>query len=269
MIRMPRNVADFDPTDRFTSRVADYVRYRPRYPATLLETLRAETGLTQADVIADIGSGTGFSAEMFLANGNAVFGVEPNAAMRAAGEAVLAGYPHFTSITGTSEATTLADASVDYVTAGQALHWFDLPLARAEFARILRPTGWLAFFWNSHREELSPFMAAYEALMLHSSPDYAQVRHDRMTDADLQLLFADGQFSYRTFDHSQTLDCEALIGRTFSSSYAPKAGEARADSLRAALIDLFARFEEEGVIQYDYLTELYFGRIARDVNASA
>jgi SAM-dependent methyltransferase len=266
---MPRNVADFDPTNRFTPRVADYVRFRPRYPAALLETLRSETGLTSAHVIADIGSGTGFSTEMFLANGNTVYGVEPNTAMRAAGEAYLEGRPRFTSIAGSAEATTLADASVDYIIAGQAFHWFDLARARAEFARILRTPGWLALFWNSHSKALSPFMAAYEALMLASSRDYTNVRHDRLTDADFGLLFAGGHHTYVTFPYSQSLDQEALLGRTFSSSYAPLPDEPRSVELRRALNDLFARFEQDGHVQYDYLTELYFGRIARSANTPA
>lgn len=265
---MPRDVSLFDPTNRFTSRVADYVRYRPRYPAALLETLREEGGLTSADVIADIGSGTGFSAEMFLQNGNTVYGVEPNAAMRAAGERVLAAWPNFTSVTGTAEATTLPQASVDYIVTGQALHWFDIPRTRPECARILRPPGRLAIFWNSHSKELSPFMAEYETLMLEASADYAQVRYDRMENDQLRHLFAEGNFAYRTFPFSQTLDCEALIGRTFSSSYAPKADEPRGETLRAALVALFDRFEEQDLIRYDYLTELYFGTIARDASAS-
>src|SRR5215211_3769159 len=114
-----------DPTTRFSHRVADYVRTRPGYPTAVLDLLRTETGLTPAAVVADIGSGTGLSAEMFLKNGNAVIGVEPNADMRAAAESLLAGYPNFCSVTGTAENTALPDASVDLVVAGQAFHWFD------------------------------------------------------------------------------------------------------------------------------------------------
>ena len=84
-------------------------------------------------MIADIGSGTGFLSELFLKNGNRVFGVEPNEAMRQAGEEYLASYDGFASIDGSAEATTLDDASVDFVTAGQAFHWFDQTAARREF----------------------------------------------------------------------------------------------------------------------------------------
>ena len=94
------------PTTRFSNRVADYVRTRPGYPPGVLDILRSD-GLTSTMTIADVGSGTGLSAQLFLANGNTVCGVEPNREMREAGEQFLAHYPNFRSIVGTAEATTL------------------------------------------------------------------------------------------------------------------------------------------------------------------
>src|SRR5687768_7090137 len=151
-----------DPTARFSDRVADYVRTRPGYPAGVLDLLRAETGLTAGMTVADVGSGTGLSAEMFLKNGNPVIGVEPNADMRAFGDALLAAYPNFRSVAGTAEETTLPDRSVDLVVAGQAFHWFDRARARAECRRILRPGGFVALLWNTRRVDATPFLRAYE-----------------------------------------------------------------------------------------------------------
>src|SRR5262245_9983579 len=110
----------------------------------MLEVLKNECGLTPDSVIADVGSGTGLLAKLFLENGNRVYCIEPNREMRQAGEGILEDYPKFLSVAGTAEATALSDASVDFVTAGQAAHWFDATKARHEFRRILRPGGWLA-----------------------------------------------------------------------------------------------------------------------------
>jgi ubiquinone/menaquinone biosynthesis C-methylase UbiE len=132
-----------DSTRRFSNRVKNYVRYRPSYPQGVISALQAETALTKSSVIADIGSGTGLSAELFLQNGNPVFGVEPNLAMRQAAEQHLKNYPHFYSVDGTAEATTLPNKSVDYAVAAQAFHWFNPQLARQEFSRILQPGGWV------------------------------------------------------------------------------------------------------------------------------
>src|ERR1700734_1939759 len=111
-------------TSRFSDRVENYVRYRPGYPPEVMPTLKAECGLVPSHVVADIASGTGIWTRMLLKNGNPVFGIEPNAEMRGAGERLLAafpkfGFPSFISVAGTAEATTLADRSVDFVTAAQ------------------------------------------------------------------------------------------------------------------------------------------------------
>ena len=93
-------------------------------------------------LIADVGCGTGLLAKIFLDNGNRVIGVEPNREMRRAGEEYLAAYPKFSMVDGSAEATTLPGASVDFVVAGQAFHWFRPDETRVEFARILKPGGW-------------------------------------------------------------------------------------------------------------------------------
>ena len=76
------------------------------------------------------------------------FGVGPNPGMRAAGERLLADFHGFQSVDGRAEATTLPDQIVDFVAAAWAFHWFELEHTRAEFARILRPPGWVALVWN-------------------------------------------------------------------------------------------------------------------------
>src|SRR5271165_2614354 len=130
-----------DAKQRFSNRVADYVRYRPGYPAGVLSFLIENCGLHREHVIADIGSGTGLLSKLFVENGNHVYGVEPNAEMKAAGDEFLHASSNFASITGSAEATTLSDCSIDFVTAGQAFHWFDPIVSHKEFSRILKPGG--------------------------------------------------------------------------------------------------------------------------------
>src|SRR2546425_7349716 len=154
-----------DAKQRFSNRVADYARYRPGYPPAVLDLLRTECGLRPGHVIADIGSGTGLLSELFLKNGNRVFGVEPNEAMRQAGEEHLASYDGFTSINGSAEATALLNASVEFVTAAQAFHWFDPMAARREFLRILKPRGWFVVLWNDRRMEEAQPTRDYEGLL--------------------------------------------------------------------------------------------------------
>lgn len=250
-----------DSTRRFSDRVENYIKYRPGYPDGVLPILRAETGLTPASVVADVGSGTGISAELFLRAGNAVFGVEPNAAMRAAAEELLRGYPAFCSVDGSAEATTLDDASVGHVVAGQAFHWFDVEGARREFARILRPGGWVVLLWNSRRMDTTPFLRDYEALLQEFGTDYREVRHDNITHAALAGFFF-GDFQKRTLDNEQRLDFDGIRGRLLSSSYAPAEGHPRHAPMLAELERIFAAHQRDGRVTVEYETEIYFGHVS-------
>src|SRR5215218_11175686 len=208
-----------DPTQRFTGRVESYARYRPSYPQAVLDLLAAECGLTSASVVADVGSGTGLLSELFLENGNRVFGIEPNEEMRAAGESLLRDYPRFTSVAGRAEATTLDDACVDFVTAGQAFHWFDPPRARREFARILRPGGWVVLAWNDRRTEGTSFLEDYERLLLEYGTDYREVSAKYTEESMLAALYGPSEMRTKSFDNEQVFDLDGLCGRLTSSSF--------------------------------------------------
>src|SRR5437660_10833685 len=102
------------PTARFSDRVENYVRYRPGYPPEVLELLRAECGLRPSHVVADVASGTGAFTRLLLENGNSVFAVEPNTAIRAMGIQQLEslGSNRLVSVAGTAEETPRRSASV-------------------------------------------------------------------------------------------------------------------------------------------------------------
>lgn len=246
---------------RFTDRVENYVRYRPRYPQEVLTTLVRATGLRPEHVVADVGSGTGFLSELFVANGNYVLGIEPNAAMRAAGDEHLHDADNFSSVDGTAEATGLDGASVDYVVAGQAFHWFDAQKARAEFERILKPGGWAVLVWNSRAVDDSPFMAALYALVQRTAREDASKLVERnVDDENIAAFFGASGYGEAHFDNVQRLDREGLRGRTLSSSYAPRPDDAGYVELLEGLEALFARHAEDGAVDFVYDTRLYWGR---------
>ncbi|HKH98033.1 MAG TPA: class I SAM-dependent methyltransferase [Candidatus Sulfotelmatobacter sp.] len=247
-------------TSRFSDRVENYVRYRPGYPAEVLVCLKKECGLEASHVVADIASGTGIWTRMLLENGNPVFGVEPNAEMRQAGERLLAEFPKFASVAGTAEATTLAGASVDFVTAAQAAHWFDRARARREFARILKPGGWLVLLWNERLTDGTAFLRNYEQLLLTYGTDYEEVRHERTT-ASVNEFFDPAPFQERVFALRQEFDYAGLEGRLLSSSYAPGQGHPRHDPMLQELRHIFEMHASTGRVAFDYKTRVYFGRL--------
>ena len=247
-----------DPTRRFSDRVENYVRSRPGYPDGVLVVLREHAGLTPSAVVADVGSGTGLSSSLFLRNGNVVFGVEPNAAMREAAERRLGSTPGFRSVAGTAEATTLPDRSVDLIVAGQAFHWFDPPATRREFARVLRPGGHAVLLWNARRTGSTPFLRAYEDLLLRYGTDYREVRHENVGPAELRMFFG-GPFESRRLENEQRFDLAGLTGRLLSSSYAPAEGHPNHRPMLDELADIFRRYAEEGSVRFEYDVELHFG----------
>jgi SAM-dependent methyltransferase len=249
------------PTERFTSRVADYVRSRPGYPDDLFDTLQSHARLSARSAVADIGSGTGLSTEPWLQRSGLVYAVEPNAAMRAVAEARLSRFRGFRSVAGTAEATTLPDASVDLVAAGQAFHWFDRAAAQAELRRILRRRGWVALFWNTRRTHGNPFMEAYGALLDAYGTDYRRVAHEHLSPETLEEFFG-GPYEAMVFDHEQQFDFEGLRGRLVSSSYVPAPGEAGHEPMLARLRDIFDAHQQDGLVRFPYDTELFIGRLS-------
>lgn len=249
-----------DPTERFSDRAENYARFRPGYPPAILDVLRVECGLLPDMVIADIGSGTGILTELFLKNGNQVFAVEPNDAMRQEAELRLKSYPKFHSTPGRAEATTLVDHSVHFTTAGQAFHWFDAPSARDEFRRILLPDGWVALVWNARAYKDDPLMAGYEQVLNDFGMGYHTVRH-RSHEGDLELLFTRG-YEFRGFIQTRALDYEMFWGGFLSASYAPLPGDPRYAPTEKALRGLFDTYQQNGQVTFLYDTHLYFGQLS-------
>ena len=250
-----------DPTQRFSDRFADYERYRPGYPPALIDHLRENGALPRDAIVADVGSGTGISSALFLDAGCEVMAVEPNAEMRAAAERRLGDNARFHSIAARAEATTLPDASIDLVAAGTAFHWFDRDATRTEFARILRPHGHVALFWNVRSLD-SAFMRGYEELLRARCVEYAATNaRERADDNSVYAFFGPNPVDKTLFANAQTLDFDALLGRLLSSSYAPREGHPSHRSMVDALRSLFDRHAENGRVAMLYDTRLYLGRL--------
>jgi ubiquinone/menaquinone biosynthesis C-methylase UbiE len=123
-----------DPTKRFSYRAGNCTKYRPGYPDAMVRFF--PTLLSPAAAIADVGSGTGILTRQLLSHGYELYAVEPNEAMRQEAEKASTNDPHFHSVDGKAEATTLANQSVDFITCAQAFHWFDRVSTRLEFCRL-------------------------------------------------------------------------------------------------------------------------------------
>ncbi len=248
-----------NPTERFSDRADNYAKFRPGYPPDIFPALRDAGVLAEKGVIADVGSGTGIFSALLLDAGYSVTAVEPNAAMRAFPERALGGRSKFRSVDGTAERTGLADTSVDAVVAAQAFHWFRPAEARTEFKRILRAGGNAILIWNDRRVDSTPFLRAYENLLLSFGTDYTKVGH-KQDDAGRLMDFFGGKPGFsRIFENSQTFDFEGLCGRLLSSSYVPDATRPSYQPMLDRLREIFEAHAINGRVSFDYDTRVYAG----------
>ncbi len=245
----------------FSDRVENYIKFRPGYPKEILDVLAEECDLSGDSVIADAGSGTGILSEMFLKQGNVVFGVEPNKEMREAAERLLANYAKFTSINGTAEATNLPPRSVDFITVAQAFHWFRIEKTRQEFLQILKPAGWVILIWNDRKIDSSPFSVAYEQLLREQSIDYEKVDHKNINQNDLQQFFCTKSFKQKIFQNKQVFDFTGLKGRLLSTSYVPSHAHPNYANMIDALKMVFQKHQGDNRVEMEYETKMYCGQL--------
>lgn len=245
---------------RFSDRVENYVKYRPHYPKEIIGFLKKSCNLNEKSIIADIGSGTGISSELFLENGNSVFAVEPNYEMRNAAEKILSKYSNFISISGTAENTSLQSDSVDFIIAGQAFHWFDTEICKTEFKRILKKDGFVILLWNS-RISKEGFMNEYEDLLIKFGTDYIAVNHENISDKDIEKFYFPEYFNKKIMMNFQELDYEGLKGRLLSSSYVPNEKSPEFPEMLKTLEKIFKNNSVSGTVKMEYETIVYTGKM--------
>jgi ubiquinone/menaquinone biosynthesis C-methylase UbiE len=261
-----------DPRERFSAAADLYHRYRPSYPAAVLEWIDEATGLRPPARVADVGCGTGISTRLLAERGFEVTGIDPNESMlaharaaggsggcavrhppaqRASADSFRASERRAQYCQGTATESGLPDGSVDLVTVAQAFHWFDVPAALAEFTRILARPGWCAAFWNLRRS--SPFMDDYDALLRAQSSEYEVLLKPEATIQSIVSAKGVADVRQAEFPNRQPLDRDGLFGRAYSSSYVIH-GVADPEGFNRALGEVFDRHQSGGTVEFLYRT---------------
>ena len=241
--------------ERFTDRVVDYEKFRPSYPKEIIQILKERIGLHKKWLVADIGSGTGLSTQLFLENGNDVFAVEPNRAMRESLVHHFKTYRNLIALNATAENTSIESGCVDLIFAGKSFHWFDREACRQEFERILTKNGHIVLVWNQ-RDPEDAFQKEYEQFLCDHIPNYQSLSLKNITDDDIRDFFLPRPMTKVALPNQQVFDLRSFLGRVRSSSYFPKEQDGNKklyDGLRA----LFDKYAISDKIVFKYMTEIY------------
>lgn len=244
---------------KFDRKGAIYSKARPGYPDEMFLRLTESGLISKSTVAADIGSGTGIFAEQLGGYVGKVFAVEPNDDMRKVAEGKFAAHGNIISIKGSAESTSLGDNSVDFITAAQAFHWFDREKFKKECRRILKSDGKLLLVWND-RDTTSDIIRENYEINRRFCPEFKGSSNGIDFSREAFADFFDGEFEVTEFRNDMIYDENAFIARSLSSSYAPKAEDARYGEYVEALKRIFAKYGKNSVVPYPYVTRCYIGK---------
>jgi SAM-dependent methyltransferase len=204
----------------FGAAAAAYAEHRPVYADAAVEWALEPVRGRRPLRVADVGAGTGKLTAMLVRLGADVTAVEPDPQMLAELRRTL---PEVRSAAGSAEELPLADASVDAVLAGQAMHWFDPDRALPEIARVLTPGGVLAGLWNVDDDRVG-WVADLSAISRRkSSPTLLRWRAGADRGRPVQLAgAAAGLFlspEEREFGHGQPRTADSLTATIGTHSH--------------------------------------------------
>jgi ubiquinone/menaquinone biosynthesis C-methylase UbiE len=252
-VLMAAKFDDLQPLKRFSSRAGDY-KNRWGYAPALLDYLRETYGLAASTIVVDVGAGTGFLTRVLLQSGCRVHAVEPNAEMRAVAEAEMGGHSNFISVPGQAEHLPLADASMDALTVGQALHWFQIEPARTEFLRVLKPGGWMAVVYNRAVEDANDLERGIEEVCQRHFVSIGKAEEPPLR---VVHLFEGMDMRTKRLANSYQRGRETFIRAMLNSSLAPEPGSEGYLQAAAELGVLFAFHAEGGLLARRLETVVY------------
>jgi ubiquinone/menaquinone biosynthesis C-methylase UbiE len=248
--------------DRYSNKTEDYAKYRPNFPAEIVEYLYSKGIIDESSVIADIGSGTGRFTRLLLERGNLVYGVERNNEMRSKAEELLAQFRNFISISGSAEETGLEDSSIDLITVAQAFHWFDKEKSLYEFRRIIKDKGKVFIVWDDFLGDYNDFSMEYNKVLSDFRVVEPENKGKKLSRAEMiDGFFKDNKYEFLSFTHEIYQGFEGIRGGALSASFTPKPGEKNYEEFISELQRVFDKYENNGKVCTAFRSVCYLGEI--------
>ncbi len=147
-----------------------YLRYRLPYPPRVFEILRTQCGLRRGATVFEIGPGPGLaSRELLRAGADPLYLVEPDPRFRRYLASTLHAGRRLRIVPSTFEHADLPEGSFDLGVAATSFHWVPAHRGIPHVARLLRPGGWWAMWWNRHMDPEDPSEFHRAVMRLRSS----------------------------------------------------------------------------------------------------
>jgi ubiquinone/menaquinone biosynthesis C-methylase UbiE len=246
-----------DSTQLYSTKAQKYTRFRPDFNPEAIASFVEISGLRKDSVVADVGSGTGILTRHLLDHFDTVYAVEPNDAMRQVAEANLGENPGFSSLAAPAEKIPLPDDSIELITVGQAIHWFQPEPALAEFQRIAKPGAWLLLATITTLDE--KLKDAVRGIFTEENGIPPKTQQTPSRDVPIRYFFANGEYKTRLFPHLHPETWESFLGGIGTASFAPDEGHPRYKNFKTAARQVFDRFSQNGILNWQIATEISCG----------
>lgn len=250
-------------TEKFTGRANVYDKYRPGYPQELYEFLFNTFNLNEKSVIADIGAGTGKFALSFLCKGIKTVCVEPNSDMKGIMDLNYSKYKNYVGVNASAENTTLLEESVDFITVAQAFHWFDRAVFKQECQRILKPDGKVFLVWNMRDEQAEVTQRLFQVNKKYCKDFKGFTGGISKVDCtQFDDFYKQGTGRVKIFQNDVVYDSlSSFIGRSLSSSYAPKENDDFYNEYVEELKKIYKEYSNKDGLTVQHITTLYYGDV--------
>jgi SAM-dependent methyltransferase len=242
---------------QFDALAEDYDAARPSYPDGLYQAIEDIAGPLAGKLVLDEGAGTGIATRQLAARGARTVALDIGEQMlrRAQARSRQAAY-----VIADGNAAPLRDGCVDLVCFAQSWHWFSGEQAAREIARVLRPGGYWAAWWNSEWADGEEWFDAYQGL-LESACNYSRRHRDaRWSDASVDQVDLFEPSTGREVPWTWTLSVSRWLAYERSKSYIGQLPPADRDALVSRIEHIVAKRFPDGQMSVPYLTRL---RIAR------
>jgi ubiquinone/menaquinone biosynthesis C-methylase UbiE len=241
----------------YSTKAEKYAKYRWDYAPEAISAIFDLVGISDQTTVADLGAGTGILTRHFISRAKLVYAIEPEAEMRAMLEKAFSGNPFCQIINSSAEDTGLPAHSVDLITVGQAIHWFEPQAARKEFRRLLKPSGWLAVLRNYGTDPVYE-KAVGRLFEQFSKPEPAQ----RISSQPMSFYFGNEAYQKLLFPFEFSLDWESFLGSLMSSAFMPDEHNPNYNEFESAAREVFGVLSLDGWLKSVGVTELFLGQLA-------